>query len=386
MADQLTPQELLDLRALRRDIHRHPELGFQERRTAGIAAKYMQARGLEVRTGVGRTGVVGLLRHPKAKKVLAIRADMDALPVQEVEGREYGSETPGVMHACGHDGHTATLLAAMSALRRQPPAGSVKAIFQPAEEGLGGAPAMLADGALADPRADNTLALHYWSRLPTGTIAVKPGAVMASVDEFYLTVRGKGGHAAAPHETIDPLHCAAQIVTALQAVVSRQTNPLLPAVLTVGEFHAGTAFNIIPGEARLTGTVRTLDAALWREIPGRMEKVVAGVCEAFGCSYDLDYRRVNSATVNDEAMTAMVRRAAVELVGEENVVEVVSMGGEDMSEMMARVPGCYFFVGCGSEGKGITAPHHHPAFDIDEDALPLGAEMLVRAARLYFEA
>ncbi len=386
MKSHLTPEEREDLVRLRRDFHRHPELGFQEKRTAGVVAKYLTALGLEVQTGVGKTGVVGLLRNAKSEKVLGIRADMDALPVQETEGREYGSEHPGLMHACGHDGHTATLLAAMSALRREPPAGGVKAIFQPAEEGLGGAPAMVEDGVLENPKVHNTLALHYWSSLPTGKIAVKVGALMASADEFYLTVRGKGGHAAAPQETIDPLHCAAHLVTALQAVVSRQTDPLLPAVVTVGEFHAGTAFNIIPGEAKLSGTVRTLDKELWGEIPGRIEKVIAGTCEAFGCEYELDYRRVNVPVINDEAMTAMVREVAVELVGEENIVEEMTMGSEDMSDMMNRVPGCYVFVGSGNEAKGITAPHHHPEFDIDEDALPIGAELLIRTARRYFEA
>lgn len=386
MKSHLTPEERDDLVRLRRDFHRHPELGFQEKRTAGVVAKYLTGLGLEVQTGVGKTGVVGLLRSAESEKVLGIRADMDALPVQETEGREYGSEHPGLMHACGHDGHTATLLAAMSALRRQPPAGGVKAIFQPAEEGLGGAPAMVEDGVLENPAVSNTLALHYWSSLPTGKIAVKTGALMASADEFYLTVRGKGGHAAAPQETIDPLHCAAHLVTALQAVVSRQTDPLLPAVVTVGEFHAGTAFNIIPGEAKLSGTVRTLDKELWEEIPGRIEKIIAGTCGAFGCEYELDYRRVNVPVINDEAMTAMVREVAVDLVGEENIVEEMTMGSEDMSDMMNRVPGCYVFVGCGNEAKGITAPHHHPEFDIDEDALPIGAELLVRTARRYFEA
>ncbi len=386
MKSHLTPEERDDLVRLRRDFHRHPELGFQEKRTAGVVAKYLTGLGLEVQTGVGKTGVVGLLRSAESEKVLGIRADMDALPVQETEGREYGSEHPGLMHACGHDGHTATLLAAMSALRRKPPGGGVKAIFQPAEEGLGGAPAMVEDGVLENPAVSNTLALHYWSSLPTGKIAVKTGALMASADEFYLTVRGKGGHAAAPQETIDPLHCAAHLVTALQAVVSRQTDPLLPAVVTVGEFHAGTAFNIIPGEAKLSGTVRTLDKELWEEIPGRIEKIIAGTCGAFGCEYELDYRRVNVPVINDEAMTAMVREVAVDLVGEENIVEEMTMGSEDMSDMMNRVPGCYVFVGCGNEAKGITAPHHHPEFDIDEDALPIGAELLVRTARRYFEA
>ncbi len=385
MSNHLNSKEREDLVRLRRDIHRHPELGFEEVRTAGVVARYLTDLGLEVQTGVGKTGVVGLLRNPKASKTLGIRADMDALPVQEAEGREYGSENAGVMHACGHDGHTATLLAAMSALRREAPAGNVKAIFQPAEEGLGGAPAMIKDGVLENPTVDNTLAMHYWASLPTGTIAVKSGALMASADEFYLTVRGKGGHAAAPHGTIDPLHCAAHLVTALQAVVSRQTDPLLPAVVTVGEFHAGTAFNIIAGEAKLSGTVRTLDKQLWEDIPGRLEKIIAGVCAAFGCEYYLDYRRVNVPTVNEEAMTNMVREVAVDLVGAENVIEEMTMGSEDMSDMMVRVPGCYVFVGCGSEAKGITAPHHHPEFDIDEDALPIGAELLVRAARRYFK-
>jgi len=383
MGNFLSDQERAELVRLRRDIHRHPELSFQEKRTAALVADYLRDLGLEVATGVGKTGVVGLLRGTEGGKVLGIRADMDALPIQEVEGRDYGSEIPGVMHACGHDGHTATLMVALRLLAREKPAGTVKAIFQPAEEGLGGAPAMVEDGVLENPQVDNTLALHYWSSLPTGKIAVKAGPVMASADEFYLTIRGKGGHAAAPEETIDPLHCAAHIVTALQAVVSRQTDPLLPAVVTVAEFHAGTAFNIIPGEAKLSGTVRTLDEALWNEIPGRIERIIAGVSSAFGCEYELDYRRVDAATVNDEAMSALVREEAAKMVGEEGLIEETSMGSEDMSDMMARAPGCYVFVGSGSAAKGITAPHHHPEFDLDEDALSIGVELLTRTAKRY---
>ena len=379
----LTRADREELVRLRRDLHRHPELAFEEHRTARIVAQRLRELGLEVREGVGKTGVVGVLRAEGP--VLALRADMDALPIQEVAGRPYGSVHDGVMHACGHDGHVATLLVALGVLARDPDhhRGTLMAIFQPAEEGGGGARSMLRDGVLDDPRPDAIVGLHYWSLQPTGTVGARTGAMMGSVDRFDVTVRGKAGHAAIPHEASDAIVAAAALVTALQTVVSRRIDPLLPAVVTVGEIHAGTAFNVIAGEARLAGTVRTLDDAVWQAIPGQIEKIVHNICEAHGCAAEMDYQRLDRPLVNDPTMAALVREVAADLVGAGAVIDERTLGGEDMGEFLDEVPGCFFFVGAGNEARGITASHHHPAFDLDEDALSLGAEMLVGVARRY---
>ena len=386
LSPSLTAGERSELVRLRRDFHRFPELGFQERRTAGIIAEFLRGLGLAPSTGVAETGVVTLINPDAEGPTLLLRADMDALPIHEIDGRDYGSAHAGVMHACGHDGHCATLLTACSVLKRESASlgGRVKVIFQPAEEGLGGARRMIEEGVLDSPRVDAALGLHFWSGLPTGQVSVSPGATMAAVDEFHLRIVGRGGHAAHPHETCDPVVAGAALVTALQTLVSRRHDPLHSLVVTVGEFHAGSAFNIIPGEARLSGTVRCFDKAIWEAIPEQLEHVAAGICHAHGCGYELDYQRQNIPLVNDVAMAELVRETAVDLLGTDKVLEVRTLGGEDMADVLDRVPGCFFFVGSGSEAKGITAGHHHPAFDLDEDALAIGVELLVRAARRYF--
>ncbi|MCB1163617.1 amidohydrolase [bacterium] len=386
LSPSLTDGERSELLRLRRDFHRFPELGFQERRTAGIIAEFLRGLGLAPSTGVAETGVVTLINPDAEGPTLLLRADMDALPIHEIDGRDYGSAHAGVMHACGHDGHCATLLTACSVLKRESASlgGRVKVIFQPAEEGLGGARRMIEEGVLDAPRVDAALGLHFWSGLPTGQVSVSPGATMAAVDEFHLRIVGRGGHAAHPHETCDPVVAGAALVTALQTLVSRRHDPLHSLVVTVGEFHAGSAFNIIPGEARLSGTVRCFDKAIWEAIPEQLEHVAAGICHAHGCGYELDYQRQNIPLVNDVAMAELVRETAVDLLGADKVLEVRTLGGEDMADVLDRVPGCFFFVGSGSEAKGITAGHHHPAFDLDEDALAIGVELLVRAARRYF--
>lgn len=372
--------------AVRRDIHQHPELAYEEFRTSDLVAERLQGWGYEVTRGLGGTGLVAQLKRGNGNQRLGLRADMDALPIHEIDGRDYGSAHAGVMHACGHDGHCATLLTACSVLKRESASlgGRVKVIFQPAEEGLGGARRMIEEGVLDAPRVDAALGLHFWSGLPTGQVSVSPGATMAAVDEFHLRIVGRGGHAAHPHETCDPVVAGAALVTALQTLVSRRHDPLHSLVVTVGEFHAGSAFNIIPGEARLSGTVRCFDKAIWEAIPEQLEHVAAGICHAHGCGYELDYQRQNIPLVNDVAMAELVRETAVDLLGADKVLEVRTLGGEDMADVLDRVPGCFFFVGSGSEAKGITAGHHHPAFDLDEDALAIGVELLVRAARRYF--
>lgn len=381
---QRDEREFAELVATRRDLHAHPELRFAETRTAGIAAQRLRALGYAVRTEVGGTGVVGVLRGAKGGgRTLLLRADMDALPIHEANEVPYRSTVPGVMHACGHDGHVAIALGVARRLAaRRDFAGAIAYVFQPAEEGGRGALKMIEDGALEDPKVDAAFGIHLWNDLPTGTIAARPGPIMAAVDEFRITVRGVGGHAAQPQRTSDPIVCAAQLVTALQTLVSRATDPFEQLVVSVTAVHAGEAFNVIPETAELRGTVRTMDRALWDRVPERFRTVVNGVCAALGCAAEIDYQRQSPPVVNDEALTALVREAAEEIVGAANVPgDVRSMGGEDFAFFGERVSACFAFVGSRNLAKGADAPHHSPRFDIDEDALAVGVELVERVAR-----
>jgi amidohydrolase len=379
--------ELETLIATRRDLHRNPELGFQEVRTAGIVAERLRAAGYEVQTGIAETGVVGTLRGGAGEgPTLLLRADMDALPIQEECSHEFVSTQAGVMHACGHDAHVAIGLAVADRLaaRRGEWGGTVKYVFQPAEEGGGGARRMVEEGVLEG--VDAALGLHVWTVMESGLIGVVPGPFMASAAAFEIEVLGRGGHGASPHETIDAVLVGSQIVTALQSIVSRNVHPLRSAVVSVCAFHAGEAFNVIAERATLRGTVRAFEPALCEELPRRMEAVVRGICEAMGAEFRFRYDQNTPPTVNDPAMAELVRRAAVEVVGEERVrsdSEVRTMGAEDFGEFLLRVPGCYFFVGCRDEAKGANFPHHNPRFDICENSLPVGVEVLERAALRY---
>jgi len=371
-------REFESLVATRRDLHRHPELAFEEVRTAGIAAERLASLGWSPRTGVGRTGVLAdpASADGNGPRIL-LRADMDALPLLEGTGAPYASQNAGRMHACGHDGHVAIGLALAERLARTPRAGRFRFLFQPAEEGAGGAEACAADGVLEG--VDAAFGLHLWNQLPIGKIGVNRGALLAAVDEFSIEVEGRGGHGAAPHEAADTIVGAARIVEALQTVVAREISPLDAAVVTIGSIHGGTAFNIIPSTVRMTGTARSFTEEVGRALPEKMERVVRGTAEAAGVRAKLDYRRVNRATVNDRAMAELVIETAVELVGEENVdTETRTLGGEDMSVFLARVPGCFFFVG--SAPAGSHRPHHSPDFDIDERALALGTVLFEAVA------
>jgi amidohydrolase len=368
--------EFSSLVATRRDLHRHPELAFEERRTAKIVAGRLAELGLSPRPGVGRTGVVADPGAAAAR--ILLRADMDALPLAEETGASYASQELGKMHACGHDGHVAIGLALAARLAGSPEASRFRFLFQPAEEGAGGAEACAADGVLEG--VDAAFGLHLWNQLPVGKIGVNRGALLAAVDEFSIEVEGRGGHGAAPHETADPIVAAARIVEALQTVVSREISPLDAAVVTVGSIHGGTAFNIIPSTVKLTGTARSFTEEAGRALPEKMERVVRGTAEAAGVKARLDYRRVNRATVNDRAMAELVIETARKLVGEENVdTETRTLGGEDMSVFLSKVPGCFFFIG--SAPAGGHRPHHSPAFDIDERSLALGTVLFEAVAR-----
>ena len=385
------PAEREELVATRRDLHAHPELSFHEHRTASLVADRLRALGYDVKTGVGRTGVVGVLRGTgptggRAERTVLLRADMDALPILEANEVAYRSTAPGVMHACGHDAHVAIGLAVARRLAAAQAAwsGTVKFAFQPAEENGNGAEAMIADGVLDAPAVDAAFGLHVISNLPIGSISATSGAIMGSVDDFTIRIRGKGGHAAMPQHAADPVLAAAHVITALQSLVSRAADPFDHLVVSVTRVSAGTTFNVIPEEAELAGTVRSMGGRMHAELPERLTSLVTGVAGGLGCSATVDYVRLTPATINDEAMTALVARVAGEIVGAKNVLADARMlGGEDFSLFLQRVPGCFAWVGCGNVAKGYDAPHHSPRFDIDEDALIVGVELLEGVAREY---
>ncbi len=373
-----------DLVAWRRDLHRHPELGFEEHRTAEFVAGRLRELGLEVHTGLAGTGVVGVLRASRAGAPgVLLRADMDALPIQEVGGREYGSTVDGRMHACGHDGHTSMLLGAATLLarRRDDLPHPVVFCFQPAEEGLGGAERMIQAGVLEIVDTARVFGLHLWSQHEVGTIHVRPGATMAAQDEFEARVVGRGGHGAQPHAARDPIVAAALAVTALQSVVARFVDPLQSAVVTVGVMQAGTAPNVIPDDARLLGTLRSFDEAVRELLRERVREVITQAAAAGGCEVEFRLKPGFPAVINDVAAVATVRDVARQIVGADQVVECPPMAAsEDFAYFLSARPGAFAFLGAGNPARGITAPHHSPRFDIDEAALPTGAELLARLA------
>lgn len=370
----------------RRELHRFPELGFQEQITSRFIARKLTDWGLEVRPGIARTGVVALVEGASAGPVLAVRADMDALPILERTSVDYASEHPGIMHACGHDGHVAIALGAARwfAEHRDRLNGSVKFLFQPAEEGLGGAVPMIEEGALESPAVDAVIGLHLWNNMPIGEVGIKAGAEFADTAIFKVTITGKGGHGAIPQQTIDAVVVGAQVITALQTVVSRNVDPFQPAVVTVGKFTSGTAFNVIAQTADLEGTVRCFDLELAEWLPRRIEQTVRGVCEAHGATYTFAYDRHYPALINDPTMTALVRGAAEAFLGPDRVRSEATLGGEDMAFYLQKVPGCYFFLGSANAELGLDKPHHHPCFDFDERALGLGVELFVRCAERFY--
>lgn len=371
-----TTADLDALIGMRRDLHRHPETAFEETRTAAKVSEELRRLGLSPRNGVGRTGVSADLGTGEDR--VLVRADMDALPLAEASGVDFTSEIPGRMHACGHDGHMAIALSVASRLARRPAGRPVRFVFQPAEERGGGARACVADGVLDG--VGRAVGLHLWNQLPVGRVGLNRGALMAAVDEFEIHVEGRGGHGAAPHETSDPIVAAARIVEAVQTIVSREVSPLDAAVVTIASVHGGDAFNVIPSGVRLTGTARWFRQSTGDAIESRLGRIVSGTAAAAGVSARLDYRRINRPTVNDPAVAEVVIETATRLLGEENVeTEIRTMGGEDMSVYLDRVPGCFFFVGAAPAGP--HRPHHSPAFAIDERALAVGVVLLEAVVR-----
>ena len=373
-------QELFDYtKTLRRDFHMHPEIGFQEVRTAGIVARELQSLGLEVSTGIAETGVIALIEGNKPGPVVLARFDMDALPINEDTGAEYASQNPGVMHACGHDGHTAIGLtvARMLHARQNDLNGTVKLVFQPAEEGLGGAQRMVAEGVLDNPVPDYCLALHLWNEKPLGWLGVTPGPSMAASETFRVQLTGKGGHGAAPHLTVDPLFAAAQIITALQSIVARNVPPQDTAVVSVTSVHSGTTFNVIPHTAEFQGTIRTFNPEVRSMVIERFREIVSQIAQALNCSAEIEVESVTPAVINDSELSARVQRIAQQLYPQAELdTQERTMGSEDMAFMMHTIPGCYFFIGSSNPEKGLDAKHHHPRFDFDEEALQISASMM----------
>lgn len=368
--------------AWRRHLHQHPELSFHEDETSQfIYDTLLTFPGLIV-TRPTRTSVMARLVTDRPGKVLALRADMDALPIQEENEFTFRSTRDGVMHACGHDGHTAMLLAAAQVLAQERArlSGEIRFLFQHAEELFpGGAQEMVDAGVMEG--VDLVLGTHLWASLPVGSIQVGAGPLMAAPDTFRIRIIGKGGHAAHPDQTIDSIAIGAQVVTNLQHIVARNNDPLEPLVVSVTRFTAGTADNVIPGTAELGGTVRTFDATLRDRVPELMERIVKGITEAHGASYELHYQRGYRPVINNAEAADLLRSVLVDTFGASSVLPAVpSMGGEDFSAFLQKAPGCFFFLGAGNREKGIDAPHHHPRFTVDETALPMGVRAFVAAA------
>ncbi|RLD07441.1 MAG: amidohydrolase [Chloroflexi bacterium] len=372
--------------SLRRDLHQHPELGFQEIRTAGIVAKELHELGLEITTGIAETGVVALLKGGKPGPTLLLRFDMDALPITEETGAEYASQTRGKMHACGHDGHIAIGLTVARMLNeiRADLAGSVKFIFQPAEEGIvnqagrSGAGQMIYEGILENPHVDYALALHLWNSKPLGWIGVGAGPMMAGAEYFKITLYGKGGHGAMPQAAIDPIVAAGEIIGALQSIVARNVDPLKPAVLTVASIQGGEAFNVIPPKVEMSGTIRTFETEVRDIVLQRFNEIVENTANAMGCKVKIDLKRISPAVINDAKVAARVQNAAKNLYPETKIDagNYLTMGAEDMAFVLEKVPGCYFFVGSANDEKGLNYDHHHPKFDFDEAVLPRAAALM----------
>jgi amidohydrolase len=380
--DAFAPQE--ELVRYRRHFHAHPELSLIEFATAKFIERELREAGYDqIRTGIGRTGILATLQGAKPGPVTLLRADMDALPIEERNDEPYRSLTPGVMHACGHDGHMAILLAVARALRQHTReiSGTIVFCFQPGEEGHSGNKLMIEDGALENPHVDRTFALHLYSGLDVGKIGVRDGAFFASSDRFDIELTGKGGHGALPQSAIDPIVAAAQFVTMLQTVASREIAANQPVVVTVGALHSGTTFNVIPELATLQGSVRAFDETIRAELPVRIERLLAGVCEAMRLSYRFDYHWIYPPTVNDPTTNDVVREVARDVVGEQSLVDPheIVMWSEDMSFMQELRPGAYFLVGARGPRKGIE-PQHSARFDIDERALEVGFRMMMGLA------
>ncbi|MEP4034679.1 M20 aminoacylase family protein [Roseibium polysiphoniae] len=370
-----------EITAWRRDFHENPEILYETVRTAEKVAELLKGFGVdEVVTGIGQTGVVGVIKGKNGGtgKTIGMRADMDALPINEITGKEYASKTPGKMHACGHDGHTSMLLGAAKYLAETRNFdGTVVVIFQPAEEGGAGAKAMIDDGLMTRWNIDEVYGMHNYPGMPVGEFAIRKGALMAATDEFHVKITGRGGHAAKPHETIDPIVAGSQIVTALQTIASRNADPLKSVVVSVTVFEAGNAFNVIPQEATLRGTVRTLDPGVRELAEERFKAIVTSIAEGMGATAEIDYILGYPVVVNHDEETDFAAKIAEEVAGQGKVNRDLPpmMGGEDFAYMLEERPGAFIFA-----GNGDSAGLHHPMYDFDDNAIPYGCSYWVRLA------
>lgn len=380
----------------RRQVHMYPEMGMETVKTSALVAGVLRGLDIEVREHVAGHGVVGLLRGGRGdgrheteigagQGTVALRADMDALPVTEETGKEYASRVPGVMHACGHDAHVAMLLGAAKVLSdmREEFSGNIKFIFQPGEEGPGGAKPMIEDGCLDDPRPDVIFGAHVGPLWPVkaGEIGLRSGPLMAASDRVIVTVRGMGGHGATPHLCVDPVVIASQIVVALQTIISRQIDPNVPAILTFGKIEGGTARNIIPEKCTMFGTVRYIDKSLREFMPARIKEIATGIARAMRGDAVVEYYYGYPPVVNDSAATELLAKSAASIIGSKNVKSIEpSMGAEDMAYYLEKIPGTFFSLGSVNAQKGITYPNHHPKFDVDEEVLPLGSAILAQVS------
>ena len=364
----------------RRDLHRIPETAFTEAKTALYLADKLKELDVELETNIATHGIVALMKTGKPGATLLFRADMDALPITEATGLSFASTHEGVMHACGHDAHMAMVLGAAKVLNelQEGLCGNIKFLFQPAEEGPGGAKPMIKAGVMQNPTVDYAFGCHVWPDIPEGCVGLVSGPFMAAMDRFDIKIIGKGGHGAMPHECVDALEVGTQVVNALQRMVSRHSNPLEPAVVTVGTFNAGTAFNIIPGEATLSGTTRTFSNSVWEQWEDDIHRIVSNVCASMGAEFELTYTQGYPVTINDADMTALVKKCATGVVGEDRVVTPhKTMGGEDFSFFLREAQGTYFALGTGYEGGAMV---HNPLFDFNEDILLTGVETFCRIA------
>jgi amidohydrolase len=372
--------------ARRRDFHQHPEIAFEEVRTAGIVAQELSKLGLEVQTGVGKTGVVGLLEGDKEGPTVLVRADMDALPMEEANEVVYRSQTPQRMHACGHDGHTTIVLAVakMLSAQRENLKGRVKFVFQPAEEIGQGALAMMRDGVLSDPVPEVSLGLHLWNEMPLGEVSLTTGGMMAGASMFTVEIQGRGGHAAIPHQTADPVAAMAHIITALQSIVSRNVPPMETAVVSVTRIRAGDAYNVIPDQVTFNGTIRTFTQEVHDLVNKRFESIIKGIAETMGCTATITNDAMSLPIINDPGVIERLRSGFEQVAPNWTYRDDArTMAAEDMAYFLEKVPGVFFFVGSANKERGLDYPHHHPRFDIDEEALVIGASLLASAVSEY---
>jgi len=374
---------------IRRDLHKHPEVGFDLARTSKKVANILNELGFEVKTEIGKTGVVGIIEGNNDGPAIALRADMDALPMEEKTDLDFASVEKGKMHACGHDGHTAILLGVAMVLAeiKDKLRGNVKLIFQPAEEGPGGAEPMIEDGVMDAPKVDAILGLHIWLEMDAGKVGVKKGPLFASIDEIDIKIKGDSSHGASPHQGVDAITTAAEVINSLQSIVSRKIDPIDSAVVTIGKIEGGYVRNVIADEVNLEGTIRALNPEVRKQLEDEIRKKVKNICLASDADYEIDYRHMYPPLVNDKDITDLVKENAIKVMKSENVIDVKdpTMGGEDFAYFLKEVPGTFFLLGGRNEEKGITAAHHNTHFTFDEDIMTDGIEIMIKSVLDFLE-